>query len=159
MVTTYFLEMMSPEELRPKRADVPGLQVVRVEITCPEFNRFLDAAVGSDWNWFGRTEWTDQQWRDYADRPELETWVAYVSGTPAGYFELELQPEGNVEIPRFGLLPGFLGRGLGGHLLTVAVERAWEAGASRVWVHTCTDDHPNALANYRARGFRVYKEE
>jgi len=82
--------------------------------------------------------------------------VAYVSGTPAGYFELEMQAGGNVEIVYFGLLPQFIGRGLGGALLTATVERAWALGAHRVWVHTCSLDHPNALPGYQARGFRVF---
>lgn len=64
----------------------------------------------------------------------------------------------NVEIAYFGLLPQFIGKGFGGHLLTRAVEQAWAMGARRVWVHTCTLDGPAALANYQARGFRIYKE-
>ena len=92
------------------------------------------------------------------DWSELKTWVAYVSSNPAGYFELETQPEGSVEITSFGLLPSFIGRGLGGYLLTVAVQKAWHMGAARVWLHTCTLDHPNALQNYCARGFRVCRE-
>jgi GNAT superfamily N-acetyltransferase len=90
---------------------------------------------------------------------------------PAGYFELEAQPpsppsplpqgEGgiDVEIAYFGLLPQFVGCGLGSHLLTCAIECGWKMGARRVWVHTCTLDHPQALANYQARGMRLYKEE
>jgi GNAT superfamily N-acetyltransferase len=76
-----------------------------------------------------------------------------------GYFELEQQTQGNVEVAYFGLLPQFVGKGLGGQLLTAAVSRAWELGARRVWVHTCDLDHPRALENYQARGFRVFKVE
>jgi GNAT superfamily N-acetyltransferase len=86
--------------------------------------------------------------------------VAYVKGTPAGYFELEKQSDGDVELAYFGLLPRFIGRGIGGILLTKAVKLAWETcGTTRVWVHTCTLDGPTALANYQARGFRTYNEE
>ena len=81
----------------------------------------------------------------------------YLRGTPAGYFELDDQ-DGDVEIAYFGLLPQFLGKGLGGGFLTAAVEKAWEMGAARVWVHTCSLDHPNALKNYQARGFQIYRE-
>jgi GNAT superfamily N-acetyltransferase len=84
--------------------------------------------------------------------------VAYFSGTPAGYFELE-KDKGNVEIAYFGLLPQFIGQGIGGYLLTRAVEQAWQMSAERVWVHTYTLDHPNALSNYQARGFRIFKQE
>jgi GNAT superfamily N-acetyltransferase len=83
----------------------------------------------------------------------------YGSGTPAGYFELERQAKGTVEIAYFGLLPGFIGKGLGAYLLTFATRSAWDMGAARVWVHTCDLDHPRALANYQARGFRIFHVE
>ncbi len=82
-----------------------------------------------------------------------------MSGTPAGYFELELQPDAQVELAYFGIAKQFIGRRLGGHLLTVALQKAWAFGAQRVWVHTCTLDHAAALANYQARGMTVFKEE
>jgi len=158
-VTTYHLEMLDPGDLRPRLLGRRDLEVTRAEIPCPELSRFLYTAVGGDWFWLDRLGWTCRQWLDWLQRPELQTWVAYVAGTPAGYFELEAQAQGNVEIAYFGLLAQFLGQGLGGHLLTVAVEKAWAMGASRVWVHTCTLDHPAALANYLARGFRLFREE
>ena len=76
-----------------------------------------------------------------------------------GYAELEWQAGGDVEVVYFGILPQFIGQGLGGHLLTAAVERAWQRGAARVWLHTCTLDQPHALAHYQARGFRLYRQE
>ena len=145
--------------LRPSEARGPELVIQQARTPCPEFNRFLYTAVGGNWYWTDRLPWTYTQWLEYLERPELETWVGYVEGTPAGYFELEKQPEDQVEIAYFGLLPQFIGKGLGGHLLTRAIERAWEMGAARVWVHTCTLDGPTALANYQARGLRLYKEE
>src|SRR5205814_1353389 len=120
---------------------------------------FLYAAVGYRWMWYSRLPWDHAQWLAYLDRPELETWVGYVSGSPAGYFELERQSDDNVELAYFGLLPRFIGQGLGAELLTAAIERAWKMGAARVWVHTCSLDHPQALANYQARGFRVFRTE
>jgi GNAT superfamily N-acetyltransferase len=88
-----------------------------------------------------------------------QTWVAYQQGAIAGYFELHRQGD-EVEILYFGLAPQFIGKGLGGFLLSEAIAKAWQwQGANRVWVHTCTLDHPHALKNYQARGFRIYKEE
>jgi GNAT superfamily N-acetyltransferase len=158
-VTTYYLEMLSPAELKPKRSARTVVAMVRVERPMPELNRFFYTAVGGDWYWIDRLPWTYRDWQAYLNRPQLETWILTVNGVPAGYFELESQPGDDVEIAYFGLLPQFVGQSLGGHLLTSAVERGWAMGAKRVWVHTCTLDHPQALANYQARGFRLFREE
>ncbi len=159
LVTTTHLEMTHRAQLRPAKPARAALQLLRAEFPCPELNRFLYTAVGARWTWHSRLRWSRARWLAYLDRPELETWVAYVSGTPAGYFEVERQDDGNVEIVYFGLLPSFIGKGLGGQLLTAAVTRAWDVGAKRVWLHTCDLDHPRAIANYQSRGFRVFKVE
>lgn len=153
--TTYTLEMLDPGDLRPKYVDFPDLRIERMKIRCPEFNKFLHTVIGYEYRWGGRTGWSKDDWYNYVNRDRLETWVAYLSGTPAGYFELEKGTEDDVHIQNFGLLSQFIGKGLGGHLLTKAVERAWEMGASKVWLTTCTHDHPHALRNYLARGFHV----
>lgn len=150
--------MRSAAELRRSSAR-PDAQVVRVSIPSPELNRFLYTAIGGDWYWLERLPWTYQDWQRYLDRTELQTWLVTVGGVPAGYFELEHQPGGDVEIVYFGILPQFTVSGLGGWALSRAVDCAWEMGAKRVWVHTCDFDHPRALANYLARGFKVFKTE
>jgi ribosomal protein S18 acetylase RimI-like enzyme len=162
-VTTWYLEMTARSQLRPARPPRVPVDVVRAEVPNPEFARFLYQAVGGPWYWTDRLGWTRERWLAHLDRPEVETWVALAGGTPAGYAELEEQPGGQVEIAYFGLLPQFTGQGIGGHLLTEAVARAWDREAAhpdrratRVWVHTCSLDGPHALANYQARGFRVY---
>jgi GNAT superfamily N-acetyltransferase len=159
LVVTTHLEMRSRAELRPARPGATRFDLVRAEIPCPELNRFLYASVGADWSWYSRLSWDYRRWLEYLDRPELETWVAYVAGTPAGYFELERQPGNDVELAYFGVMRRFIGKGFGGELLTAAITRAWDTGAARVWVHTCTLDHPQALPNYKARGFQVFRVE
>jgi GNAT superfamily N-acetyltransferase len=159
LVTTTHLEMRGRSELRPAGPARVSLGLVQAEIACPELNRFLYAAVGAQWWWHSRLPWDYARWLAYLDRAELETWVAYASGTPAGYFELERQGAGNVELAYFGLFPRFVGTGLAGALLTAAVARGWDMGAARVWVHTCDLDHPQALRNYQARGFTVFRVE
>ncbi|MCS7068861.1 MAG: GNAT family N-acetyltransferase [Meiothermus sp.] len=158
-VTTYYLEMRDPSELRPKRVQMEGFLVMKAEIPCAELQHFLYRSVGGKWYWYEKAHWSYRQWWEYAQNPHLHTWVAYLRGTPAGYFQLEVQPEGNVQIAYFGLLEQFGGMGLGGHLLTCALEEAWRLGARRVWVHTCSLDHPAALANYQARGMQLYHTE
>ncbi len=158
-VTTTHLEMTDPKALQPARTSDTPFQLMQAEIACPELNRFLYTAIGADWIWYSRLAWDAARWLTYLDRAELETWIAYVSGTPAGYFELERQASGNIEIVHFGLLPSFVGQGLGGPFLFATIQRAWNMGAKRVWVHTCDLDHPHALKNYQARGFQIYRTE
>ncbi len=153
-----YLEITSRAELRPAGDPRIPFTVVRVDVATPDLNRFLYVAVGDKWQWRDRLDWDRSRWLQYVSRPEFETWVAYVRGTPAGYFELERTAEA-VEVAYFGLLPDFIGFGVGGALLTAAIERAFDSGAARVWLHTCTLDHPQALANYLARGMRVYRTE
>jgi GNAT superfamily N-acetyltransferase len=161
LVTTY-LEMRSPEQLRPKRADT-RFQIREQKERDWHFNRDLYFAVGEQWHWIDKRPWTDEQWKEYAAAPELRTLAAYYDNALAGYYELRNDTEGGVEIAYFGLLPEFIGRGLGGALLTSAIEETWSRrrgiAPMRVWVHTCNRDHSQALANYQARGMVVYKIE
>jgi len=158
-VTITYLEMHAPEALKPKPTSRSDVSVIRAQKPSPELNRFFYTAVGGDWYWLDRLPWTHADWMRYLDREELETWLVAVEGIPAGYFELERQPEDDVEIVYFGLLPAYTSAGFGGWALTQAVQRAWQMGARRVWVHTCDCDHPAALSNYVSRGFTVFKTE
>ena len=158
-VTTWYLEMFDRQQLRPADSGNPDLRIEQAQIPSPELNRFLYSSVGGDWYWLDRLSWSYDRWIAYLDRPEVQTWVAYVSGTPAGYVELEAQTDHAVEIAYFGILKPFMGRRLGGHLLSIGIEQAWNMGAQRVWVHTCSLDGAYALANYQARGFQIYKQE
>ncbi len=158
-VTTWYLEMLNPGQLCTALLDHPELVVAQSEIPSPEFSRFLYTSVGGDWYWIQRLDWTYSHWLDYLKRKEVQTWVAYICGTPAGYIELEAQQGNNVEIAYFGILGQFRGQRIGAHLLSIGVQQAWKMDAQRVWVHTCSLDGPYAMANYLARGFQLYKEE
>lgn len=157
LVTITYLEMTHRAALRPAREPSLPLHLARVERPSPEFCRFLYLAVGSRWWWHARLPWDRARWLAHLQRPSVQTWAGYVQGAPAGYAELERHDDESVELAYFGLLPAFIGQGLGGALLTEAVRRAWEWEPRRVWLHTCDLDHPAALANYRARGFEVFR--
>jgi GNAT superfamily N-acetyltransferase len=157
--TRTYLEMTNAADLRPAREPQQAVTVIRQQPPDPRLNRQLYISVGQDWRWIDRLTWSDAVWTTYVQNPELETWVMRAGPETAGYAELALPADGNAQIVYFGLVPAFIGRGLGGSLLTRAVQRAWEAGARRVWLHTSSLDHPHALANYLARGFRVYDTE
>jgi len=158
-VTTYYLEMKDPSSLRGKESPA-GLEIHESEVKQFQFNKFLYQFIGRTWEWTDNLSWSDDQWKAYVESDDLRTWVAYYEGSPAGYYELQRQDGGDVEIAYFGLTPRFIGRGLGGYLLSHAVRSGWEwEGTRRIWVHTCTLDHPRALDNYKARGFEVYRVE
>ena len=158
-VTITYLEMLSPGALRPKRSPDPRFSVREATVKQWEFNRFLYLLVGRDWSWNEKRGWTEQQWTDYAESDRLRTFVACYDGSVAGYFEMRSDNIGGIEIAIFGLAPKFVGRGFGAALLTSALEEAWRTEPNRVWLHTCTLDHPAALRNYQARGMTIYKVE
>ena len=156
--TIWTLEMASRGDFQPKQIDVPGFEFRQLVRPSAEFSWFLHQAVGTDFRWGGRDQWGQAEWQEWVHHPGLETWVAYIEGAPAGYCEMVLLDDGSVRIFHFGLLPSFIGQGLGGHFLSVTVARAWDLGANRVWLSTCSHDHPHARRNYLARGFRVVEE-
>ncbi len=160
-IVTSYLEMRSPDQLRPKRCEGRRFQIREMKERDWRFNRDLYLAVGQMWSWDDKRVWSDEQWKEYGLAPELRTFAAYYQYSLAGYYELRGDGEGGVEIAYFGLLPEFIGRGLGGALLTSAIEEAWRTSPpiTRVWVHTCNLDHPSALGNYQARGMVIYKQE
>jgi ribosomal protein S18 acetylase RimI-like enzyme len=158
-MTIWYLEMRSKNELRPRRVEDPRFRVLEATVPQWEFNRFLYLSVGRNWAWNDRRGWTDDQWRAHVGSDRLRTFVAYYDGSLAGYFELVRDNEDGVEILYFGLIPEFIGKGLGGHLLTEALEAAWSMQPKRVWVHTCSLDHPSARRNYEARGMLLYKTD
>jgi GNAT superfamily N-acetyltransferase len=147
VVTTY-LELTDPAGIRPARGSAP---IERVDPPDGRVNRFFYETIGADWRWTDHADESDAWWQAHAEA--VETWVI----PDAGY--AELHPVGDdVEIAYFGLLPAHHGKGWGGALLEHALRRGFELG-SRVWVHTCSDDGPHALANYRARGLEIYRVE
>lgn len=158
-VTTYYLEMTAPTDLRPRPRPDANFTVQECQVKQFAVNRFLYQFVGDRWQWWDMLTWSDAQWQSYAESAQLRTWIGYVQGSPAGYYELQRQADQSVKIAYFGLAPQFIGQGYGGYFLSHAIQSAWDWGTERVWVHTCTLDHPHALANYQARGFRLYRQE
>jgi len=158
VVRTY-LEMVERKEAEAGGGPEAWARVERL-VECPvSFFRYLYAEVGRGYHWYDRLRWSDAEVRARLKDPAVSLHLLSVGGAPAGYFELQSHPDGSVEIAYFGLLPEFIGRGLGRHLLREATAEAWARGPSRVWLHTCTLDDRAALPNYLARGFRPFKTE
>jgi GNAT superfamily N-acetyltransferase len=158
-ITVWSLQMHSRADLRPARDPAREPLLMHALRPAPELSRFFYLTVGGPWSWTDRLGWDLERWQRWVDRPEHELWTAWLDGVPAGYFELEQQVQGDVELAYFGLVPGMAGHGLGGWLLTAALRRAWQRPATRrVWVHTCSLDGPAALPNYEARGLVRYAQ-
>jgi GNAT superfamily N-acetyltransferase len=156
VVRTY-LELTDASEIRAAaRPRTDGaVDIARVDPPDGATSRWFYTEVGRPHQWTDHAGRTAGEWQRWAE--QVETWVATVDGDRAGYYELRPGDDG-VEIAYFGLLPHAQGQGLGGHLLTSALGRAFALGA-RAWVHTCTLDGPHALANYEARGLRPFRTE
>jgi ribosomal protein S18 acetylase RimI-like enzyme len=155
-----YLQLTEPGQFQEAFGDFPGLVVERVAMPTAPLYRSCYRTVGEAYHWRDRWNWTDAEIEVHLGQPEISIYVAAQAERFAGWYELRRVPEDDsVEIAYFGLAPDAIGRGLGKHLLSCAVRDAWAYGPSRVWVHTCTLDHPHALANYEARGFAVYQNE
>ena len=146
-VTRTYLEMDSTDDLRPAATPEPTPKIQRLDHCPAELFRFLYVEVGRQFRWTDRLSWTDEQVQRHLEDPRVSLWLMSSDDAAAGYFELREHDDASVEIAYFGLLPDCIGRGWGGFLLTRAVRAAWDLGAARVWLHTCTLDHPAALPN------------
>ncbi|WP_165945104.1 GNAT family N-acetyltransferase [Micromonospora sp. KC723] len=158
-----YLEMTSPDQLRPAVVD-RALRLRSVGMDeLPLVRKVHDVVAGPhDWE---SLRWSEQRWREHLGRPGVHTWIAEFGGAPAGLAQLQVQPGGDVETEFFGLMPEFIGRGIGGGLLTLVTRAAWGLPSvdgtpiQRVWQRTSVYDHPNALPGYLARGYRLYRTE
>ena len=154
-----FLELKDLKNLKTNSINEKKYLVKKIK---PDFqlNKFFYKQVGKKHRWIDRLSWSDGKWINYISNKNLETYIISESDELAGFFELLYNPELNeTEISYFGLLEEYIGKGIGGYALSVAIKKSFEKNIRRVWLHTCTLDHPNALKNYIARGMTVFKKE
>ncbi len=156
-IKIWYLEIMEEERFIPSKVVINlGLKPTDDAAINTRFYR----EVGGNWQWVDRLNWTNNQWEKWVSRENLRTWVAHLGDKEVGYVEMEIQEGGSIEIVYFGLLPLMIGKGIGGGMLSLAVREAWQIkGTQRVWLHTCSEDHPHALGNYEKRGFHLFKTE
>ncbi|MEO1190592.1 MAG: GNAT family N-acetyltransferase [Pseudomonadota bacterium] len=161
--TITFLEMReAPLRFPPAPSGGPGLALLKVEDPSVAFYRFLYNTIGGSWYWFERRLLPDQSIAEIIGNPEVEIWVLYGGGQPAGMAELDfrwLARDGRADLSYFGLLPTFVGAGLGPYLLGAALKRLWSREPTRVTVNTSTLDHPRALPLYQRLGFVPVRRE
>lgn len=154
-VTITYLEMTEA----PTRVPAPlpraagKIALLRAESPTVGFYRYLYDAVGAPWIWYERKQMSDDELSAIVQDAKVEIYVLYCDGAPAGYAELDFRRGRDVELAYFGLIPDYIGRGLGRYMLDWAVDTAWSRGIDRLAVNTCTLDHPGALPLYQRAGF------
>ena len=163
--TRTYLELTSPSQFKGAFGAFPDITIARVPNPSPALYRSCYRTVGEAFHWFDRWDWTDDEIRAHLADPAIQLFVAQRASNSndrplAGWYELRrVAEDDSVEVAYFGIVAAEFGRGFGKHLLSSAVRDAWALGPKRVWLHTCTLDHPNALPNYLARGFTPYRQE
>jgi len=153
-----FLELKDLKNLKTNSINEKKFLVKKIK---PDFqlNKFFYKQVGKKYRWKDRLSWTDEFWIKYISNQNLETYVISENDELVGFFELLYNPElKETEISYFGLLEEYIGKGYGGFLLSEAIRLGF-TNSRRIWVHTCSLDHPNALENYKSRGMKIFKTE
>lgn len=160
-----YLELRDRAQFQAAFGDFPDISITRAKRPLPDVYRQCYRVVGKAFHWRDRWDWTDEEITKHLADPAIQLFVATRSAGNkqadlAGWYELRrVADDDSVEIAYFGIVASEFGRGFGKHLLSSAVRDAWALRPKRVWLHTCTLDHPNALPNYVARGFTPYRTE
>jgi len=157
-VVTY-LEMTEPPTSPPPPQPPGKLALLRMEDPDVDFYRFIYDTVGEQWLWYERRLLDDETLGEVIRDEDVEIYVLYVGGVPAGFSELDFHRLPDVEMAYLGLKPDFIGHGFGRYLLRWTVDQAWQRRMGRLWLHTCTLDHPDALRIYQRAGFTPYRQE
>ncbi len=152
---------MTEKPGRPAAHPPHGIPIALLRAHHPTvaFYRFLYNNVGADWLWYERRAMDDDTLAAIVQDDAVEVYVLYVAGVPAGFAELDRRDKPKIELAYCGLMPEFIGRGLGNYLLSTTIDIAWTYEPSRLWNHTNTLDHPRALPLYQQHGFTVYDQE
>ena len=155
-----YLEINSLEDLKEVKEISENYSIKLLNPTNFQLNKFFYKNIGKNHKWVDRLVWTETQWIDYVSNKNVKTYIFKNKEDLVGFFELMFHLEKQeVEIAYFGLLEEFQNKKLGSHLLTEAIKRSFEYNVNRVWLHTCSLDHRNALNNYIARGMKIFKTE
>ena len=155
-----YLEINSLGELNESKNFLPDFSIQLLDPNDFQLNKFFYKNIGKKHHWVDRLIWTDTQWSHYTSEQNVKTYISKIKDELAGYFELIIHKEKKeVEIAYLGLLQEYQNKNLGSHLLSAAIKNSFEEEVERVWVHTCSLDHKNALKNYLSRGMKIFKKE
>ena len=155
-----YLEINSVSELNETVINSDKFEIKLIKPADFQINKFFYKNVGKKHQWVDRLTWTEKQWTNYVCDQKVKTYILKYEKDLVGYFELILHQDKNeVEIAYLGLLEEYLNKKLGSYLLSSAIKNSFLEKPNRVWVHTCSLDHKNALNNYIARGMKIFKKE
>ena len=155
-----YLDIYSITDLKESEIFDKNYSIQLVKPADFQLNKFFYKNIGKNCHWVDRLVWTDLNWIEYVSNKNLFTYILKEKAEVAGYFELLFSKENKeAEIVYFGILEEYFGKKLGAYLLSEAIKNSFTFGAKRVWVHTCSLDHENALKNYLARGMKIFKSE
>jgi len=155
-----YLEIKSLNELVECSKVPDGYSVNFLDPPNFQLNKFFYKNIGKDHHWFDRLVWSEKEWIDYVSNEKVSTYILKKKEDICGYFELIFHNDKNeFEIAYFGLLKEYYNKKLGSFLLTFAIKKCFEKKINKVWLHTCSLDHHNALNNYLARGMKIFKKE
>ena len=153
-----YLEINSLSELNESEIVEDGYLIKLVEPVDFQLNKFFYKNIGKNYHWVDRLVWTEKQWIKYTSNKKVKTYILKKQVDLAGYFELILH-QNEIEIAYLGLLEEYQNKKLGSFLLSSAIKNSFSYHTKRVWVHTCSLDHKNALNNYISRGMKIFKKE
>ena len=155
-----FLEINSIKNLNRSKSPGPNFKISEVDPPDFQLNKFFYRQIGKKHRWIDRLVWEDKKWIEYVENPKVKTYVLKDNSNLVGYYETITDKDNDhSEIAYFGILEEYFGRKCGGYLLSEAINKLFEDGISRVWLHTCSLDHKNAIKNYLARGMKIFKSE
>ena len=155
-----YLEIDSINSLNESKVRKNGYSIKLLEPDNFQLNKFFYKNVGKKHHWIDRLSWSDKKWMEYTSNKKVKTYILSENKDLVGYFELIIHKEKNeIEIAYLGLLEEYHNKKLGSYLLSSAIKSSFLENPSRVWVHTCSLDHKNALNNYVSRGMRIFKKE
>ena len=155
-----YLEINSLKELIEKNKPFNDLYIEKVNPPNFQLNKFFYKEIGKKHKWTDRLIWSDKKWIDYLENNNVNTYILKRDKDLIGYFEqIFYKDELECEIAYFGILEEYIGKQLGGYLLSEAIKISFKIGSKRIWVHTCSLDHKNALQNYLSRGMKIFKSE
>tara|TARA_Y100001970_G_C14190015_1_gene834790 strand:+ start:314 stop:817 length:504 start_codon:yes stop_codon:yes gene_type:complete len=155
-----YLEINSIQDLNEVNKPSKDYTLNLVDPINFQLNKFFYKNIGKSHKWVDRLIWSEEKWINYVSSKNVTTYIFKFKDDLVGFFELIFHPEKNeTEIAYFGILEEFRNKKLGSYLLSEAVKKSFYNNVNRVWVHTCSLDHKNALNNYISRGMKIYKTE